>query len=130
MNRSPMTVLVLFSMLLLTIAVMGETSAWPENVPSRDHEKINPYRGNADAVATGQRLFADHCASCHGKDAHGKGKHPPLNSQRVQQDATDGDLHWLLVNGNMRRGMPSWARLPDPQLWQLVSYLKSLHEPQ
>jgi mono/diheme cytochrome c family protein len=47
----------------------------------------------------------------------------------VQQEATEGDLHWLLVNGNPRRGMPSWSRLPDPQLWQLVTYLKSLAPP-
>jgi len=32
-----------------------------------------------------------------------------------------------LVNGNMGRGMPSWAKLPDPQLWQLIAYIKSMH---
>jgi mono/diheme cytochrome c family protein len=44
----------------------------------------------------------------------------------VQQEATEGDLHWLLVNGNMARGMPSWSKLGDSQIWQVISYLKSL----
>ena len=47
---------------------------------------------------------------------------------RVQQQATEGDLHWLLVNGNMRKGMPSWAKLGDQQIWQVITYVKSLRE--
>jgi mono/diheme cytochrome c family protein len=78
-------------------------------------------------VAAGKRLFGAHCASCHGENAEGKKKKPALTSERVQQQATEGDIHWLLVNGNMGRGMPSWAKLPDPQLWQLIAYIKSLH---
>jgi mono/diheme cytochrome c family protein len=49
------------------------------------------------------------------------------SGERVQQQATEGDIHWLLVNGNMKKGMPSWAKLPDPQLWQVITYVKSLH---
>jgi len=26
----------------------------------------------------------------------------------------------------VRKGMPVWSRLPEPQRWQLVRYLKSL----
>jgi mono/diheme cytochrome c family protein len=32
----------------------------------------------------------------------------------------------LLTNGVVRKGMPVWSRLPEPQRWQLVSYIKSL----
>jgi hypothetical protein len=31
-----------------------------------------------------------------------------------------------LTNGVVRRGMPVWSKLPEPQRWQLVTYLKSL----
>jgi mono/diheme cytochrome c family protein len=114
---------------LLSLAVSAAADgAWLKNVPSRDHDKTNPFRGQPDAVAAGQRLYADHCSKCHGQDAQGTKKRPPLKSDRVQLEASEGDLHWLLVNGNMRRGMPSWARLPDPQLWQLISYLKTLRD--
>ena len=102
--------------------------AWLAKVPSNDHKKTNPYEGQADAIAAGRNIFEEHCAHCHGENAEGKKKRPSLKSQRVQQDATVGDLHWLLVNGSMKKGMPAWAKLPDPQLWQLVSYLRSLHD--
>jgi mono/diheme cytochrome c family protein len=122
-------VLALTMTALLSVGVSAAADgAWLRNVPSRDHDRANPYRGQADAVAAGQRLYADHCSKCHGEDAQGTRKRPPLKSARVQNEASEGDLHWLLVNGNMRRGMPSWARLPDPQLWQLISYLKTLRD--
>ena len=110
----------------LTLAAAGRD--WMTEVPARDRQKSNPFRNKdqAQAIQAGRLLFAEHCAECHGDDAGGRNKRPSLRSQRIQSGATEGDVHWLLVNGNMRHGMPSWSRLPDPQLWQLVSYLKSL----
>jgi len=101
---------------------------WLKNVPARDHEKANPYHDQAEAIAAGRRIFVDRCSHCHGENAEGTKKRPPLKSERVQQQASEGDLHWLLVNGNMGKGMPSWAKLPDQQLWQVITYVKSLHE--
>ncbi len=101
--------------------------AWLNNVPQRDRERVNPYRDQPDAVAAGRLIFIDHCAHCHGNDADGTKKRPSLRSSRVQQEATDGDLHWLLVNGNRSQGMPSWIKLGDPQIWQVICYVKSLH---
>jgi len=77
----------------------------------------------------GAKTFAEHCAQCHGEGAHGKneGKHvrPNLHADRVKQ-ATPGELFWLLTNGSQKNGMPSWSRLPEPQRWQLITYLKTL----
>jgi len=28
-------------------------------------------------------------------------------------------LEWLLTNGSLRNGMPSWSRLPEQQRWRL-----------
>ena len=117
--------LVPLSAVLLFAAANG---AWLAKVPASDHQKPNPYAGQPEAIAAGRIIFEEHCAKCHGQNAEGSKKRPSLRSQRVQQQATEGDLHWLLVNGSMKKGMPSWAKLPDPQLWQLVTYLKSLHE--
>jgi mono/diheme cytochrome c family protein len=121
--------LTLLPLLLSAAAAFGAADgSWLKNVPARDHEKTNPYRDQADAIAAGRRVFVDRCSHCHGENAEGTKKHPPLKSERVQHQASEGDLHWLLVNGNMRKGMPSWAKLPDPQLWQVITYVKSLHE--
>jgi mono/diheme cytochrome c family protein len=101
--------------------------AWLAKVPPRDRERANPYLNHPAAVAAGRLIFVDHCAHCHGTDAEGTKKRPSLKTTRVQQEATDGDLHWLLVNGNRGKGMPSWVKLGDPQIWQVVAYVKSLH---
>jgi mono/diheme cytochrome c family protein len=108
----------------LSLAVAGKD--WLADVPARDQQKSNPFHGQPEAIAAGRLLFADHCAQCHGANAQGSGKRPSLRTARIQAEASEGAIHWLLVNGNPRRGMPSWSKLPDPQLWQLVTYLRSL----
>jgi mono/diheme cytochrome c family protein len=72
----------------------------------------------------GAKLYAQHCAQCHGVDAAGRGSKPGLHGRRVQR-ATPGELEWLLRNGNLGRGMPSWSRLPERQRWQIVTFLKT-----
>jgi mono/diheme cytochrome c family protein len=126
MTRRPAFILL---MLFSAAFVFGVADgSWLKNVPARDHERINPYHDQPEAIAAGRRVFVDRCSHCHGENAEGTKKRPPLRSQRVQQQATEGDLHWLLVNGNMRKGMPSWAKLGDQQIWQVITYVKSLRE--
>ena len=123
--------LVLALVLISATALVAAVSAdWLTQVPDRDRQKMNPYRDQPQAVQAGRLLFSDHCAQCHGNTAEGTKKRPSLRTPRVQSQATEGDLHWLLANGNLRRGMPSWSKLPDQQLWQLISYLKSLKVPE
>ena len=123
--RLPLALLVL---LAAGFAFGAADGSWMKNVPSRDHERTSPYHGQTDAIAAGRRIFLDRCSQCHGENAEGNRKHPALKSPRVQEQATEGDLHWLLVDGNMRKGMPSRAKLPDQQIWQVITYIKSLRE--
>ena len=81
--------------------------------------------GDPDSVVAGAKLFQQNCATCHGKQAEGGSKHPNLRSDRIK-DATPGELEWLIKNGSLKNGMPAWSRLPEPQRWQIVSFLKSL----
>lgn len=114
------------TMMFAVLAFGVADGSWLRHVPAKDHERKNPYDGQADAVAAGRLIYADHCSKCHGENAQGTKKRPPLRSARVQQEASEGDLHWLLLNGNMARGMPSWSKLGDPQIWQVIRYVKSL----
>lgn len=123
-RRIPPLTLVLLSLAAPTL--VWASTLWIHQVPTREHQRMNIMAGDPDAMAAGQVLYDDHCSKCHGEDASGKGKRPSLRSERVQNDATAGDLHWLLVNGSLRKGMPSWSKLPDQQIWQIVAYLKSL----
>ena len=117
-----------FGLAVLLMASFASASAkrdWLAGVPAKERERVNPMAGSDGAVAAGEILFRRSCASCHGEDARGLGNHPNLHTERIKR-ATDGELHWLLTNGNLGAGMPSWSRLPDAQRWQLTRYLHSL----
>ncbi|HUN87252.1 MAG TPA: c-type cytochrome [Terriglobales bacterium] len=111
--------------LTLSLAVFGTDQSWKRQVSNTDRERANPYSGQTDAISAGGRIFAEHCAACHGADALGRGKRPSLRTSEVQ-DASDGEIFWILKHGFIRRGMPSWSSLPDASRWQLVTYVKSL----
>jgi|SRR5579875_343884 len=93
--------------------------------PPSARSLLNPFAGDQEAAAAGHKLFKQHCAECHGEDGHGLGHAANLHSPGVQH-ASDGSLFWVLRNGRIRRGMPSWSQLPDQQLWQIVTYLRTL----
>lgn len=92
--------------------------------PEKARLRPNPLAQDASAVAAGQVLFQRHCAECHGETADGK-KGPSLRAEEVQ-NSTPGAIFWVMTNGVVRRGMPVWSRLPEPQRWQLVTFIKSL----
>jgi len=98
-----------------------------ERVPAKARDQPNPMAGNAAAVAAGRKLFEQHCAECHGQNGQGRKRGPNLRVPEVQT-ATPGALFFVLSNGVVRRGMPDWSKLPTPERWQIVSFLKSLRE--
>lgn len=106
------------------VAVAEVNQDWLKKVPAADQARTNPLAGNADAAAAGGRLYADYCARCHGDDLMGRHGKPSLRTP-VVAGATDGELFWLLRNGDLRHGMPSWSGLPEPERWQIVAFVKS-----
>src|SRR5205807_7637069 len=102
----------------------GDTYAELRRAPDKAVNRPNPMENCPEAVAAGKLLFADHCAEWHGDDAKGGRKGPNLRVSEVR-NATPGTLFWLLTNGVVRKKMPAWSKLPEPQRWQLVRFLKS-----
>ena len=103
----------------------GKVYAELTKAPKKAIARRNPMEKDPDAEAAGANLYDQHCAECHGELAEGTHKGPSLRVDQVQQ-ATPGTLFWLLTNGVVRRGMPVWSKLPEPERWQIVSYVKSL----
>lgn len=95
--------------------------------PQKARARRNPLERDPDAVAAGRNLFQQHCAECHGDLAEGGKKGPSLRAAEVQ-NAEPGVIFWILTNGVVRRGMPVWSKLPEPQRWQLVSYIETLEK--
>lgn len=120
----------LFAFLLCSALVLAAWAnagdgQWLLHVPAKDVARTNPVEHDPEAREAGANLFAQHCTSCHGDDARGKNNKPNLHSEHLAT-ATPGQLFWLLTNGSLKNGMPSWSRLPEQQRWAIVSYLKSL----
>ena len=115
----------MLSMCAAILCIAAADGAWLKDVPDADRQKANPYAGQNDAIAAGNRIFLDKCAKCHGDDGTGRKKKPSLRTDRVQK-ATDGEIFWLLKNGSLKHGMPSWSAMPEPMRWQVVTFVKSL----
>lgn len=117
-------------MKLIGLSCLLFASAWARNVspleqaPVKFAKKMNPMQGSESTRRAGAKLYAHECASCHGSEGQGGEKAPPLKRAEVYQ-AAPGTLFWVLENGSLHRGMPSFAHLPEPQRWQIISYLQS-----
>lgn len=130
------TGIVLFGIILFGVAgALGQKESSGRNrpafyaalaeAPNKARARKNPFEGDAQAVAAGGKLFEQRCADCHGRKAGGTRRGPSLLREEVQQ-ATPGTLFWVVTNGVVRRGMPVWSKLPEPERWQIVTFLESL----
>ena len=97
--------------------------------PDKFRSKQNPLKNDPEAIAAGGNLYEQHCAECHGSKAEGRRKKGPSLLVSEVQSVEPGAIFWILTNGVIRRGMPVWSKLPEPQRWQLVTFLKSLRTP-
>lgn len=110
-----------------TLCFGAVNDGWLRKVPQADHNHVNPYAGQA-AVDAGRNLYLENCTKCHGENAEGRRGRPSLHSSKLQH-ASDGDIGWIIKNGQIFHGMPGWGSLPDQERWQIVTYLRSLNPP-
>jgi cytochrome c oxidase cbb3-type subunit 3 len=84
-----------------------------------------PYDRNAFAISEGKRLFTWYnCVGCHANGGGGMG--PPLMDSRWIYGSEPENIFATIVEGRPN-GMPAFRdRIPDYQVWQLVSYVRSL----
>jgi cytochrome c oxidase cbb3-type subunit 3 len=96
--------------------------AGPRTAPP---EVAAPYDGNAYAVSQGKQLYQQwNCVGCH---AHGGGAiGPALMDDEWIYGSEPQNIYQTIVQGRPN-GMPSFRdRIPSQQVWQLVSYVRSL----
>lgn len=99
-----------------------------KKTPEKARLMRNPLENDPDAALAGGKLFERSCAECHGLKAEGGKRAPSLLRDEVRQ-ATPGSVFWILSNGVVWHGMPDWSKLPEPQRWQIVTFLRSFNAP-
>jgi len=90
----------------------------------------NPYAGDATAATEGRQLFVQYnCSGCHGGRAGG-GMGPSLRDSIWIYGSSDAQLLGTITEGRPA-GMPAWGgRIPQNQMWQIITYIRSLGTPQ
>ena len=95
-------------------------------VPAPDQQR-NPFTGDATAAAAGQRLYAQTCQVCHGGNAAGGDRAPALSTGVFAHGNSDNDLFQDIRFGIAGTQMSAFPALSSDQVWQLVTYLRSLN---
>jgi mono/diheme cytochrome c family protein len=74
-----------------------------------------------DAIAAGEQVYEEHCASCHGEKLRSTGAIPDLKEQRA-----DGRARFDQMVMNGRGQMPAWQGIvSQDQLEALWAYIRS-----
>ncbi|MFT4115088.1 c-type cytochrome [Bradyrhizobium sp.] len=88
----------------------------------------NDYRGNADAVADGKKLYVSNCVICHGADGTGK-MGPTLVGKDVvyKQVLTDPGM-FSIIYGGASGAMQSFHRrgMKQDDMLKIVAYVRTL----
>lgn len=114
-------------LLVAMASVAARSPSEVRNVPLAAEHRRNPLEADPLAQRAGAKLYARECAGCHGPHREGRRGAPPLNRPEIQQ-MTPGALFRVLRDGSLHHGMPSFAHLPEPQRWQIVTFLKAARE--
>ena len=126
-------------LLLVTIALLflGNTSSIAQKpwvVPEYSKGLKNPFAGNTAATAEGKVIYEQMCVLCHGLEGKGNGEaglsleKKPANFFALKniKKETDGEIFQKITDGNPP--MSSYDELlTEDQRWQLVNYIRKLH---
>ena len=117
----------------------GQRAEWEDRIAALDLSATDADPGaKAIAIRTGEALFADNCAACHGRDARGGPRFPDLRDGSWLWGGTLEDIHETLRVGiNSQHDETRFAQMPAfgrdqilerADLNPLVSYLRHLSE--
>ena len=88
----------------------------------------NPFAGDRTAAEAGRKLYDQACQACHGQAARGD-RGPALSTGVFRRGGGDGEIFTNIRAGVRGTQMPAFGQLRAEQIWQLVSYLRSLAGP-
>jgi putative heme-binding domain-containing protein len=101
------------------------TRSWTFAILSLAFASPSPAQDPGADADRGQRLFAAHCARCHGYNGAG-GTGPALNRPRLRRAADDKALTELIQSGVPGTEMPGTWQLGDRDVRNVVAYVRKL----
>lgn len=136
-SAAPPLIATLIALGLLAVHPSGTTTGAAQRpgehwkAPARAAKKKNPVPADAASRATGKKLYAQHCLSCHG--AKGRGDGPAANNLETSPgnladpklwSHTDGELFWKVTEG--KKPMPTFEKLmSEEERWHVVNYMRA-----
>ncbi|MGM0507396.1 MAG: c-type cytochrome [Bacteroidota bacterium] len=127
-----------FILLLMAILmpVVSQAQEDPEQwtAPAEADTLSNPFsHEDAEVIERGQETYVMLCADCHGDRGDGTGAagqawdpSPADFTSSEVQDQTDGSLYWKISEGNPPAMLTYKNMIEEEEIWQLVTYLRSL----
>ena len=114
---------------LTSIGMMAQGKGNPEAAKVK-----NPAAATPESIAAGKTIFQRYCAVCHGIGAEGGSGSdisppaPDLTDAEWLHGSTDGELFSVIKNGvPPDLNMEPWGdRIKDPDIWNVVNYVRSL----
>ncbi|MWJ28124.1 c-type cytochrome [Halomonas sp. ZH2S] len=99
-------------------------------------DKSNPLDPNPPVLETGERLYTNNCASCHGESGLGDGlaadslnpKPANITAFSRMPMASDAYLYWTIAEGGapVNSAMPAFQQnLEEEEIWSLITYLRA-----
>jgi len=115
------------------VAALGTVILFAQGNP--EAAKItNPVAATPESIATGKQVYTRYCAVCHGVNAEGGSGSdisppaPDLTDKEWKRGSTDGEIFSVIKNGvPPDLNMEPWGdRIKDPDIWNVVNYIRSL----
>jgi alcohol dehydrogenase (cytochrome c) len=106
--------------LLILLPLQGTEAQGRSDTPT------NPLAADPAATDAGKHVFEAACTACHGAGGGGTERAPALDTGRLVHGGEDFEIFQTIQHGVPGTQMPPFASLKSEQLWQLVSYVRSL----
>jgi len=107
--------------------VAAAAAARPEDGGTLTSEELLALAADPAVVESGHAEFTKYCAACHGPDGGG-GIGPNLADDAWLHGWTITDIHTVIRDGVLTKGMPAWGKqLPADQITAVASYVWSIH---
>jgi cytochrome c oxidase cbb3-type subunit III len=117
----------------LALACLGRIAIAAQGNPEAAKVK-NPVAASPESVAAGKQIYTQKCATCHGTNGEGGPGNdlipaaPNLVDEKWENGSTDGEIFDVIKNGVLPDlNMVPWSdTLKDPDIWNVVNYVRSI----